>query len=74
MDLEISLRVSTFACRADISQRQKTGGPPFSSPDLFLVSVRELILGIPAFYGLASSICIQQFTNMPEGHRNSRWG
>lgn len=32
MDLEISLRVSTFACRADISQGQKTGGPPFSSP------------------------------------------
>lgn len=48
--------------------------PHFLPPDLFLVSVRELILGIPAFYGLASSICIQQFTNMPEGHRNSRWG
>lgn len=72
MDLEISLYVSAFACQANVSQGQKTGGPPSLSPWLFPSRVRECVLGTSCFHGLGFSVCIQSFTNMPKRRRN-RW-
>lgn len=73
MDLEISLYISASACRAQIFPRgERQVVPPFSSPQLFPFRVRECVLGTPCFHGLASSICVQSFTNMPNRRRN-RW-
>lgn len=59
MDLEIGLHVSACACQAQIFPRGKRQVVPhFLPPELFPFNVRELILGIPTFHGLASSICI----------------
>lgn len=72
MDLEISLHVSASACQAQIFPRSKRQVVPLLPPLNSFHSVYKNALLGPHTFCIASSVCIQSFTDMPNGHTN-RW-